>query len=656
MASGNPGAVHTGSAAWTLGAAVANSELATMANNTFKGNVSGSTAVPADLTPAQVTAALPVATTSAKGLAPVLPNNASLYYDGTGNFTLPPGTTVPLFDSAASAAAASSTSQHIMVVDESAQAAYAYDPSTTSAATITNAVGRKYRNIEKVLTPKMFGAVGNGIADDTAALAALAAEIQWRGTGRVEFEDNKNYLVWTSVPSAGSSIMSFNAVKKLAMNFNGSKISIPINFASNAIVVYGIIGTDCENISIYNPQIVQTAYTTLDSAKGTQGIYLVNACRGIEVHDFLMPSGGVSGFSAVRNNANKGRDMFMSGEFTNVYYPASFQRSGDQAELRYKAINSGRSYFPYNVRQHQVTLYSQNGGTFDDCLLKVYANNAESNENNTLSDIDLHYINPGRTVVAGTGSIVRLAFDQWSATPAAGFIRNIKIRFDVDTGSQFHPPLIATGKYLSNSSFDTGVARGHIMSNIEFSGFVNLGTQNTTGMELFTTATGYSGGDFSLETVENITFRNFSQYGASATMNMLANCVTRNLRYENAFMAGTTTYGTIPAKRIDFGNNVSIGAVKSFGETGTPGSAGYQAYRRQADGGIHCWGLVTATGAANTSVTFPIAFSAIPTVVCSSTAGGTTSPVNAVSATTSGFQVNNPGTSVVVAWSATGYL
>ncbi|QOZ15950.1 hypothetical protein XI02_13895 [Bradyrhizobium sp. CCBAU 21365] len=543
-----------------------------------------------------------------------------------------------------------------MVVDESAQAAYAYDPSTTSAATITNAVGRKYRNIEKVLTPKMFGAVGNGIADDTASLAALAAEIQWRGTGRVEFEDNKNYLVWTSVPSAGSSIMSFNAVKKLAMNFNGSKISIPINFASNAIVVYGIIGTDCENISIYNPQIVQTAYTTLDSAKGTQGIYLVNACRGIEVHDFLMPSGGVSGFSAVRNNANKGRDMFMSGEFTNVYYPASFQRSGDQAELRYKAINSGRSYFPYNVRQHQVTLYSQNGGTFDDCLLKVYANNAESNENNTLSDIDLHYINPGRTVVAGTGSIVRLAFDQWSATPAAGFIRNIKIRFDVDTGSQFHPPLIATGKYLSNSSFDTGVARGHIMSNIEFSGFVNLGTQNTTGMELFTTATGYSGGDFSLETVENITFRNFSQYGASATMNMLANCVTRNLRYENAFMAGTTTYGTIPAKRIDFGNNVSIGAVKSFGETGTPGSAGYQAYRRQADGGIHCWGLVTATGAANTSVTFPIAFSAIPTVVCSSTAGGTTSPVNAVSATTSGFQVNNPGTSVVVAWSATGYL
>lgn len=49
---------RTGTSAWACGTAVANSELATMATDTFKGNVSGSTAAPSDLTATQVTAAL----------------------------------------------------------------------------------------------------------------------------------------------------------------------------------------------------------------------------------------------------------------------------------------------------------------------------------------------------------------------------------------------------------------------------------------------------------------------------------------------------------------------------------------------------------------------------------------------------------------------
>lgn len=56
--SGTGIARRTGTDAWSVGTAVANAELATMVTGTFKGNVSGSTATPSDLTATQVTAAL----------------------------------------------------------------------------------------------------------------------------------------------------------------------------------------------------------------------------------------------------------------------------------------------------------------------------------------------------------------------------------------------------------------------------------------------------------------------------------------------------------------------------------------------------------------------------------------------------------------------
>jgi hypothetical protein len=52
-------------------------------------------------------------------------------------------------------------------------------------------------------------------------------------------------------------------------------------------------------------------------------------------------------------------------------------------------------------------LDSQQSGPFDDCLLKVYVDNNESNFENSLSEIDLKYTNTGRQVSnLGTGSII----------------------------------------------------------------------------------------------------------------------------------------------------------------------------------------------------------------------------------------------------------
>lgn len=71
---------RTGSGTCSNGTAVANSELAAMANNTFKGNVSGSSAAPSDLTASQVLDAIG----STRG--------SILYRGASGWALLPPGT------------------------------------------------------------------------------------------------------------------------------------------------------------------------------------------------------------------------------------------------------------------------------------------------------------------------------------------------------------------------------------------------------------------------------------------------------------------------------------------------------------------------------------------------------------------------------------
>lgn len=97
--SGTGIARRTGTDMWSVGTAVANSELATMLDQRIKGNVSGSTATPSDLTPTQVTALLNAmvgdsGSGGTKGLVPAPGAGdfaAGRYLDASGGWSVPAG-------------------------------------------------------------------------------------------------------------------------------------------------------------------------------------------------------------------------------------------------------------------------------------------------------------------------------------------------------------------------------------------------------------------------------------------------------------------------------------------------------------------------------------------------------------------------------------
>lgn len=84
----------TGAVAATIAAnAVTNSKAAQMATLTIKGNNTGITANPIDLTVAQVNAILPVVGTATQGVAPASGGGTSNFLRADGSWTVPPGTT-----------------------------------------------------------------------------------------------------------------------------------------------------------------------------------------------------------------------------------------------------------------------------------------------------------------------------------------------------------------------------------------------------------------------------------------------------------------------------------------------------------------------------------------------------------------------------------
>lgn len=328
--------------------------------------------------------------------------------------------------------------------------------------------------LREVIAVEDFGAVGDGVTDDTLAFQDAATYIQSLGGATLSLGNGKTYLVYPTGISHTVTLLDFTNCNGVAIEGNGATIKTGADTTTRNIVYLNA----AFNVTIRNVNFE----STLQTLSSNTGVFWIVANYGakniaLENLDFQYGCGGLAVrgiYSGQGTDADRARNINANNlSFFSCYYPLNFQSAGDNFFARnIYTRNCGRSYFPYNVRNHDVYLDSRQGGPFSDVLLKVYTDPSFSY--NRLENIKLNYYSEGRYAGAGNQGVeeamVAIDLQQNTATSTAAFVQNIDIKFNVEPSpSAKNQSLFIIRKYTSAGAPDP-TGRGHQVVNLNLSG------------------------------------------------------------------------------------------------------------------------------------------------------------------------------------------
>lgn len=332
-----------------------------------------------------------------------------------------------------------------------------YTPGGANAVTTT--VQAKLR---QTITVEDFGAVGDGVVNDTTAFVNAFTYLQVLNGGRITGTSGKNYAIQATISGTLFTLTSCNNIdidfrqSKITdtRTYTGTQTATLFNFVTCTNIFFGANIQSQESVTVSPVSIVQRGLTHIQLNQGGSQLYLdLNIVGG---YLGVQPTKLYNDPASYQFNGISGRIKAKG-----LYYPYNSQFSGNNVDLILELENVNRSFFIYGVNHNKFRLYTKNSqGT---ALIKSYNGYGCQNVDVDWTDVDS---------TINQSSAPRLGIEWGDSTAAIHSDIRINVNWKNPAASPWGNS-INFAKYLDGGATPDTTGRGHRLYAFKLTGFSN---------------------------------------------------------------------------------------------------------------------------------------------------------------------------------------